>query len=214
MVDLKLAEGASLSNTTDQVKHLESLLKDHPGIANYVAYAGTGSPRYYLPLDQQLPAASFAQFVVLAKSIDDRESLRTWLIETLNEQFPGIRSRVTRLENGPPVGYPVQFRVTGEHIEEVRALARKVAVQVRENPYVVNVHLDWEEPSKVVYLNIDQERARALGVSTQQVSRFLQSTLLGSTVSQYREDNELIEILLRGTAHERTELSLLPNSRA
>ena len=211
MVDLKLAEGASLSNTTDQVKHLEKLLKDHPGIVNYVSYAGTGSPRYYLPLDQQLPAASFAQFVVLAKTIEDRESLRTWLIETLNEQFPGVRSRVTRLENGPPVGYPVQFRVTGEHIEEVRALARKVAVKVRENPHVVNVHLDWEEPSKVVYLNIDQDRARALGVSTQQVSRFLQSTLLGSTVSQYREDNELIEILLRGTAHERTELSLLPS---
>ena len=211
MVDLKLAEGASLSNTTDQVKHLEKLLKDHPGIVNYVSYAGTGSPRYYLPLDQQLPAASFAQFVVLAKTIEDRESLRTWLIETLNEQFPGVRSRVTRLENGPPVGYPVQFRVTGEHIEEVRALARQVAVKVRENPHVVNVHLDWEEPSKVVYLNIDQDRARALGVSTQQVSRFLQSTLLGSTVSQYREDNELIEILLRGTAHERTELSLLPS---
>ncbi|TWR90008.1 efflux RND transporter permease subunit [Pseudomonas saxonica] len=211
MVDLKLAEGASLSNTTDQVKHLEKLLKDHPGIVNYVSYAGTGSPRYYLPLDQQLPAASFAQFVVLAKTIEDRESLRTWLIETLNEQFPGVRSRVTRLENGPPVGYPVQFRITGEHIEEVRALARKVAVKVRKNPHVVNVHLDWEEPSKVVYLNIDQDRARALGVSTQQVSRFLQSTLLGSTVSQYREDNELIEILLRGTAHERTELSLLPS---
>lgn len=211
MVDLKLAEGASLSNTTDQVKHLEKLLKEHPGIVNYVSYAGTGSPRYYLPLDQQLPAASFAQFVVLAKTIEDRESLRTWLIETLNEQFPGVRSRVTRLENGPPVGYPVQFRVTGEHIEEVRALARKVAVKVRDNPHVVNVHLDWEEPSKVVYLNIDQDRARALGVSTQQVSRFLQSTLLGSTVSQYREDNELIEILLRGTAHERTELSLLPS---
>ena len=211
MVDLKLAEGASLSHTTEQVKHLERLLKDHPGIVNYVAYAGTGSPRYYLPLDQQLPAASFAQFVVLAKTIEDRESLRTWLIETLNEQFPGVRSRVTRLENGPPVGYPVQFRVTGEHIEEVRALARKVAVNVRKNPHVVNVHLDWEEPSKVVYLNIDQDRARALGVSTQQVSSFLQSTLLGSRVSQYREDNELIEILLRGTAHERTELSLLPS---
>ncbi|MBW3504185.1 efflux RND transporter permease subunit [Pseudomonas sp. NKUCC02_KPG] len=211
MVDLKLAEGASLSNTTDQVKQLEALLKDHPGIANYVAYAGTGSPRYYLPLDQQLPAASFAQFVVLAKTIEDREELRTWLIDTLNEQFPTVRSRVTRLENGPPVGYPVQFRVTGEHIEEVRALARKVAAKVRDNPHVVNVHLDWEEPSKVVYLNIDQDRARALGVSTANLSRFLQSTLLGSAVSQYREDNELIEILLRGTPQERTELALLPS---
>ncbi|KEX92335.1 efflux RND transporter permease subunit [Pseudomonas umsongensis] len=211
MVDLKLAEGASLSNTAEEVKRLEALLKDKAGIDNYVAYVGTGSPRFYLPLDQQLPAASFAQFVVLAKTIEDREPLRTWLITTLNEQFPALRSRVTRLENGPPVGYPVQFRVTGEHIEEVRALARKVAAKVRENPHVVNVHLDWEEPSKVVYLNIDQDRARALGVSTANLSKFLQSSLTGSSVSQYREDNELIEILLRGTVHERTELSLLPS---
>lgn len=211
MVDLKLAEGASLANTTAEVKRLEAMLKDHAGIDNYVAYVGTGSPRFYLPLDQQLPAASFAQFVVLAKNIEERETLRTWLIETLNEQFPALRSRVTRLENGPPVGYPVQFRVTGEHIEEVRALARKVAAKVRENPHVVNVHLDWEEPSKVVYLNIDQDRARALGVSTANLAKFLQSSLTGSSVSQYREDNELIEILLRGTVHERTELTLLPS---
>ncbi|EJM13163.1 cation/multidrug efflux pump [Pseudomonas sp. GM21] len=211
MIDLKLAEGASLSNTADEVKRLEALLKDRAGIDNYVAYVGTGSPRFYLPLDQQLPAASFAQVVVLAKSIEDRETLRTWLIETLNEQFPALRGRVTRLENGPPVGYPVQFRVTGEHIDEVRALARKVAAKVRENPHVVNVHLDWEEPSKVVYLNVDQDRARALGVSTANLSKFLQSSLTGSSVSQYREDNELIEILLRGTLHERTELSLLPS---
>jgi len=211
MVDLKLAEGASLVNTAEQVKRLEALLKDHAGIDNYVAYVGTGSPRFYLPLDQQLPAPSFAQFVVLAKTIEDREPLRSWLISTLNEQFPMLRSRVTRLENGPPVGYPVQFRVTGEHIEEVRALARKVATKVRENPYVVNVHLDWEEPSKVVYLNIDQDRARALGVTTANLSSFLQSSLTGSSVSQYREDNELIEILLRGTVHERTELSRLPS---
>ena len=209
MVDLKLAEGASLSNTAAEVKRLEAMLKEHAGIENYVAYIGTGSPRFYLPLDQQLPAASFAQFVVLADTIEERESLRSWLIETLNEQFPALRSRVTRLENGPPVGYPVQFRVTGEHIEEVRALARKVAAKVRENPHVVNVHLDWEEPSKVVYLNVDQDRARALGVSTVNLSRFLQSSLTGSSVSQYREDNELIEILLRGTVHERTELSQL-----
>ena len=211
MVDLKLAEGASLSNTANEVKRLEALLKDKAGIDNYVAYIGTGSPRFYLPLDQQLPAASFAQFVVLAKTIEEREALRTWLIETLNEQFPALRSRVTRLENGPPVGYPVQFRVTGEHIEEVRALARKVAAKVRENPHVANVHLDWEEPSKVVYLNVDQDRARALGVSTANLSKFLQSSLTGSSVSQYREDNELIEILLRGTLRERSELSLLPS---
>jgi multidrug efflux pump len=209
MVDLKLAEGASLSSTAEQVKRLEAMIKEHAGVENYVAYVGTGSPRFYLPLDQQLPAASFAQFVVLAKTIEDREALRTWLIQTLDEQFPMLRPRVTRLENGPPVGYPVQFRVTGEHIDEVRALARKVAAKVRENPHVVNVHLDWEEPSKVVYLNVDQDRARALGVTTADLSRFLQSQLTGSSVSQYREDDELIEILLRGTEQERHELGSL-----
>ena len=211
MVDLKLSEGASLAATEEQAKRLEQLLSGHEGIDNFVAYVGTGSPRFYLPLDQQLPAASFAQFVVLAKSIEDREKIRTWLIEILNDEFPTLRTRISRLENGPPVGYPVQFRVSGEHIDEVRQLARQVADKVRENSHVTNVHLDWEEPSKVVRLNIDQERARALGVSTADLSRFLQSSLTGSPVSQYREGNELIEILLRGTLSERQELGLLPS---
>lgn len=211
MVDLKLSEGASLAATEEQAKRLEKLLSGHEGIDNFVAYVGTGSPRFYLPLDQQLPAASFAQFVVLAKSIEDREKVRTWLIDVLNDEFPTLRTRISRLENGPPVGYPVQFRVSGEHIDEVRKLARQVADKVRENSHVSNVHLDWEEPSKVVRLNIDQERARALGVSTADLSRFLQSSLTGSPVSQYREGNELIEILLRGTVSERQELGLLPS---
>lgn len=209
MVDLKLAEGASLVNTGEKVRQLEQLLKQQQGIVNYVAYVGSGSPRFYLPLDQQLPAASFAQFVVLADSMQAREDLRSWLISTVEQQFPDLRARVTRLENGPPVGYPVQFRVTGEHIEQARALAREVAEKVRENPHVVNVHLDWEEPSKAVFVEIDQDRARALGVSTRQLSSFLQSSLTGTAVSQYREDDELIEILLRGTAQERNDLSQL-----
>lgn len=211
MVDIKLEEGASLSATEAEVHRLEKLLKEQPGIDNYVAYVGTGSPRFYLPLDQQLPAASFAQFVVLAKSIEERERLRGWLIKVMNDEFPTLRSRVSRLENGPPVGYPIQFRVSGEHIAEVRALARQVADKVRENPHVVNVHLDWEEPSKVVILNIDQDRARALGVNTAELSRFLQGSLSGTSVSQYREGNELIEILQRGTPQERKALSLLPS---
>jgi len=209
MVDLKLAEGASLTNTTEQVSRLEQMLKDHEGVDSYVAYIGTGSPRFYLPLDQQLPAASFAQFVVLAKTIEDREAVRTWLLKTLDEQFPTLRPRVTRLENGPPVGYPVQFRVSGEHIEIDRELARKVADKVRENPRLSNVHLDWEEPSKVVHLNVDQDRARAMGVTTADLSRFLQSSLTGSSVSQYREDDELIDILVRGTSDARKDLASL-----
>jgi multidrug efflux pump len=211
MVDLKLEEGASLAATEAQAKRLEQLLSGHEGIDNFVAYVGTGSPRFYLPLDQQLPAASVAQFVVLAKSIEEREKIRLWLIDLLHDEFPTLRTRISRLENGPPVGYPVQFRVSGEHIDEVRALGRQVADKVRDNPHVTNVHLDWEEPSKVVRLNIDQERARALGVSTADLSRFLQSSLTGAPVGQYREGNELIEILLRGTISERQELGLLPS---
>lgn len=211
MLDLKLAEGASLTATEAEVKRLESLLADHEGIENYVAYVGSGSPRFYLPLDQQLPQTSFAQFVLLTRSIEDREAIRTWLIDLMNEQFPTLRSRVSRLENGPPVGYPVQFRVSGEHIEVVRQFARQVADKVRANPHVTNVHLDWEEPSKVVRLEIDQDRARALGVSTAELSNFLQSALSGAVVSQFREGNELVDIQLRGTARERQELSLLPS---
>ncbi len=211
MVDLKLAEGASLKATEAEVARLEQLLKERAGIDNYVAYVGTGSPRFYLPLDQQLPATSFAQFVVLADSIESREALRSWLIERMREDFPTLRGRVTRLENGPPVGYPVQFRVTGEHIDVVRGLARQVAAKVGENPHVANVHLDWQEPSKMVRLNVDQDRARALGVSTAELSSFLRRTFIGNRVSQFREDNELIEILLRGTERERLELSMLPS---
>ena len=211
MVDLKLAEGASLKATEAAVHRLEGMLKDRPGIDNYVAYVGNGSPRFYLPLDQQLPATSFAQIVVLAESIEAREALRSWLIERLREDFPTLRGRVSRLENGPPVGYPVQFRVTGEHIDVVRKLARQVAAKVRDNPYVANVHLDWQEPSKVVWLNVDQNRARALGVTTLELSQFLKRTFTGTAVGQFREDNELIEISLRGTDEERAQLSMLPS---
>ncbi len=209
MVDIELAEGASLRSTQAQAEKLEKLLSRREGIANYVSYVGTGSPRFYLPLDQQLPATNFAQFVVLAKDIKARESTRDWLLHEVIPTFPDVQMRVTRLENGPPVGYPVQMRISGEHIEKVQAIARQVEAKVRENPHVMNVNLDWSEPSKVVRLVVDQERARALGVSSAQVSQFLSSSLAGQSVSVYREGNRQIEMLLRGPADERNQLELL-----
>ena len=211
MVDLKLNEGASLHATEEQAARLEDLLSQNPLVENYVAYVGTGSPRFYLPLDQQLPAASFAQFVVLTRNVEEREQVRLWLISALREQFPAVRSRVSRLENGPPVGYPVQFRVSGEHIGEARRIAREVANVVRTNDDVANVHLDWEEPSKVVNLALDQARIRQMGVSSASLSRALQGSLSGTAVGQYREDNELITVAVRGEQRERQALAQLGN---
>lgn len=209
LLDIKLAEGVSLKATQRQVERIEKRLKEREGIVNYVVYIGAGSPRFYLPLDQQLPTTSFAQFVLIAEDLEQREEVRAWLIDLMQEEFADMRTRITRLENGPPVGYPIQFRVSGEHIDQVRDYARRVAAKVRENSHVANVHLDWEEPSKVVQLTIDQDRARALGVSSAGLAHFLQSALSGTTVSQFREDNELIEILLRGTEQDRTDLASL-----
>jgi len=209
MVDIELAEGASLEATKAQAAKLEKLLHGREGISNYVAYVGTGSPRFYLPLDQQLPATNFSQFVVLTENADAREATRDWLIKDVIPQFTDVQMRVTRLENGPPVGYPVQMRISGEHFDQVQAIARQVQAKVRENPHVINVNLDWSEPSKVVRLVIDQDRARALGVSSAQVSQLLGTSLSGMSVSTYREGNRLIEMLLRGPENERVRLDML-----
>jgi multidrug efflux pump len=209
MVDLELAEGASLKDTQRMAKALEAELAKRRDIVNFVSYVGTGSPRFYLPLDQKLPQANFSQFVILTKDIESREDTRRWLIDLMPVKFPNVQTRVSRLENGPPVGYPIQFRISGEHIDEIKRLAHRIADKVRENPHVANVNLDWDEPSKVVRLNIDQDRARALGVTSTDLAVFLRGSLSGSTVSTFREGNELIEILLRGPEDERVNLDML-----
>jgi len=209
LVDLKLAEGSSLDATEAQVQKLEAWLQKRAELENYVSYVGSGSPRFYLPLDQQLPQASFAEFVLLTRGLAEREALRRDLIALFEVDFPELRARVIRLENGPPVGYPLQFRVSGADLGTVRGLARKVADVVRANPHARNVNLDWEEPNKVVRLAIDQDRARVLGVSSEDVSNFLQSSLNGVPITTYRERDQLIGVLLRGTDEERARLSLL-----
>lgn len=209
MIDLKLPEGSSIHASEAAAVRLEAYLKQQKGVENFVAYIGNGSPRFYLPLDQQLPQASFAQFVVLTDSIASREALRSQLIHLFETDFTELRGRVTRLENGPPVGFPVQFRVSGEDVPTVRKLAREVAAVMRANRNLSGVHLDWEEPSKVIRLYIDQDRARVLGISSEDLSNFLHSTISGSTISQYREGDEIIDVVLRGPSEERARLSLL-----
>ncbi|WP_347456062.1 efflux RND transporter permease subunit [Acinetobacter thermotolerans] len=209
LVDLKLEEGASLKATEAAVKKVEAFLSKQEGIDNYVAYVGTGSPRFYLPLDQQLPQTSFAQFVVLASSLEDRNEIRESLSKQIRLLLPEVRTRVSLLENGPPVGYPLQFRVSGEDLGLVRSWAQQVAAKVAENQNTTNVHLDWGEPSKVIRLDIDQDRARQLGVNSHDLASFLNSSIAGAAIDQFREKRELIEIRLRGDQTERVDVGSL-----
>jgi multidrug efflux pump len=209
LVDLRLAQGASFAATEAQAKRFEKVLDGEAGIVNYVSYVGSGSPRFYLPLDQQLPNANFAQFVILTQGIEERERLRARLIKLFDEDFQGLRANITRLENGPPVGFPVQFRVSGEDIRTVRRHAERVAEVMRENPHVSNVQFDWDEKSKTIRVEIDQDKVRLLGLSSQELSTFLNTSLNGLTVTYYRERDKLIDVVLRGTADERAKLTYL-----
>jgi multidrug efflux pump len=206
LVDVRLPEGASFDATLRQAKRLEDALKDRPEIDHSINFVGTGAPRFYLPLDQQLQQPNFAQFVITAKSVEDREKLATWLARKLRNDFPAIRTRLSRLENGPPVGYPVQFRVSGNDIGVVRGIAERVAAAMRDDRRTDNVNFDWDEPAeRSLHFEIDQEKARQLNVSSQDVANFLQMTLSGYTVTQYRERDKLISVDLRAPAAERVD---------
>ncbi|NTX46855.1 efflux RND transporter permease subunit [Burkholderia cepacia] len=206
LVDLRLPEGASFAATLRETERLEKVIDKRPEIDHSVSFVGSGAPRFYLPLDQQLQLPNFAQFVITAKSVKDREKLATWLETTLREQFPAVRWRLSRLENGPPVGYPVQFRVSGDSIATVRSIAEKVAATMRGDARTVNVQFDWDEPAeRSVRFEIDQKKARELNVTSQDVSSFLAMTLSGTTVTQYRERDKLIAVDLRAPKADRVD---------
>jgi multidrug efflux pump len=205
IVDLWLPQGASFQATEMQVKRLEEKLAGDANIANYVAYVGAGTPRFYLPLNQELDHPNFAQFVIDTKDDGAREILYQKLNRLLETEFTGLRGRVNRLENGPPVGYPVQFRVIGNDIPTVRKIAFEVASIVRANPNAQNVHLDWNEQVKQIRLEIDQNKARVIGVNSQGLAVVLNSILTGYSITQYREQDKLIEVLARAEAGERLD---------
>jgi multidrug efflux pump subunit AcrB len=206
LADVRLPEGASFDATLRQAKRLEAALKGRPEIDHFIDFVGTGAPRFYLPLDQQLQQPNFAQFVITTKSVEDREKLASWLEPMLRDHFPAVRTRLSRLENGPPVGYPVQFRVSGDDIPSVREIANKVAATLRADPRTDNVNFDWDEPAeRSLRFQIDQQKARALNVSTQDIANFLQMTYSGYTVTQFRERDKLISVDLRSPVAERVD---------
>jgi multidrug efflux pump len=205
IVDLWLPQGASFQATEVQVRRFEDKLKGDANVDNYVAYIGNGSPRFYLPLDQQLGHPNFAQFVIVTRDNKAREIMVEKLNRILETEFSLLRGRVNSLENGPPVGYPVQFRVVGNDIPAVRRIALDVAEAVRAHPNTQNVHLDWNEQVKTIRLRIDQNKARVIGVSSQGLSTVLNSILTGFSITQYREKDELIEVLARAETAERLD---------
>lgn len=215
VVDLRLTEGASYYATNTEVKKVEQWLdhwnKENQGLVNYVAYIGSGAPRYYLPLDVQLPHEGFAQLVILAKDLAAREALRDDLLMLFERDFPSLRASVIRLENGPPVGFPVQFRVDGTDIPKIRAIAHQVADIMRQNPNLMNVQLGWEEPSKVVKVSVDQAKARLLNLTSVDIASPINGAINELYITEFREGNERIDLVARGTALERTQLSRLQN---
>ncbi len=204
LVDLRLPEGASFAATLRETKRFETAIQGRKEIASYVSFVGSGAPRFYLPLDQQLTQTNFAQFVITAKDVARREQLASYLDGMLKQNFSAVRSRVSRLENGPPVGFPVQFRVDGDDIATVRGIAEHVAAAMRADPRTTNVQFDWDEPGeRSVRFEVDQVKARQLGISSQDVANFLAMTLSGTTVTQFRERDKLIAVDLRSPAGDR-----------
>ncbi len=213
LIDLWLPQGASIQATDIEVKRVETMLASDPELKNrishYATYVGMGSVRFFLPLDPQTPNDNFAQFVLMTNGLPEREAVKARLEQRLAKEFTGLRGRVLRLENGPPVGFPVQFRVSGPDPDHLRAIAGEVAATMRAHPYAKDVHLDWNERIKQVRLNVDQDKARALGISSQELSLIVNNLLNGINITQFREGDQLIDVMGRAEAVDRKRLSQL-----
>ncbi|WEE77611.1 efflux RND transporter permease subunit [Comamonas testosteroni] len=205
LIDVHLEEGASYAATLAETEKVERLLREDERVRDFTAYVGSGSPRFYLALDPETPKLNYAQLIVYPRDLKQAGALAGELRHRLAESFPHIRTRVYRLELGPTVGYPVQFRVRGADPDTVREIAAQVRDRMREHPHVRDVNLQWSERTKAIRFQIDQDRARALGLDTQAISRTLQTLLSGYTVTQVREGTELIDVVARAVAAERLD---------
>jgi multidrug efflux pump subunit AcrB len=209
--EMRLPEGSAIGVTDATAKKAERLLASDPDIVTYTTYVGQGSPRFWLGLNPVLPNPNFAQIVIVTRDLAARERVKARLEQEIAEgAVAEARARVDRFIFGPPVGFPVQFRVVGPDPMTVRGIAEKVRTVMAENPKIVDPHLDWNEQVKSIRLEVDQDRARALGLTPQDVAQTLQTLLTGLTVTQYREGIERIDVIARAVPAERLELERLP----
>jgi len=212
LVDLWLPEGATIEESNAVAKRFEARMIKDPLVGSITTWVGSGVPRFYLPLDQILPNSNVSQAIILPKSLADREVLRKRLPQLLAQEFSEVRGRVKLLPNGPPVPYPVQFRIAGDDPALLRQAANRAKEVMRANPNMLGVNDDWNEAIKVLHLDVDQDKARALGVTSQGISQAVRLLLTGNTVGQYREADRLIDIVLRQPVAERDTLTKLANA--
>ena len=206
-LQLRLPEGTAFKVTEQSVKQAESLLKDDKDIATYTAYVGQGSPRFWLGLNPQLPNEAFAEIVIVAKDVEARERIKSRLEKAVYDgALTEARVRVDRFNFGPPVGFPVQFRVIGPDPNMVRDVAYKVRDVVRQNDKVRDPQLDWNEQSPYLKLVVDQDRARALGLTPQDVSQALSMLISGAPVTTVRDGVEKVGVIARAVPAERLDL--------
>ena len=211
LIDLRLPQGASIYASSDASAKLDAILKGDPDVERWSTNVGRGVIRFYLPLSVELPNDFFSQFVVIAKDIAARERLRDKLERVLADDFPGAVTRIVPLELGPPVGWPVQYRVSGPDVNEVRDIALRLAQVVAADARTRRINFDWIEPARQVRIRIDQDQARLLGLSSDSIAAVLNKVMTGVTVTQVRDSIYLVDVVMRATDEQRLSLSTLRN---
>jgi multidrug efflux pump subunit AcrB len=209
LVDLTLPQNASIYASETVARKFDAVLKDDADVARWSTYVGRGAIRFYLPLNVQLPNDFFAQAVIVAKDVAARERLQTRLTKVLADDFPSLVSRISPLELGPPVGWPVQYRVRGPDVAQVREIALKLAQIVATNPQAEHVNFDWIEPTRQVRILVDQDEARLLGLSSQALASVLNTVITGTPITQVRDDIYLVDVIVRATDEQRASLATL-----
>jgi multidrug efflux pump subunit AcrB len=212
LLDAWLPEGSSLALNEEIALRIEARLMKEPGVTSVSTWVGSGVPRFYLPLDNIFPQSNVSQFIILPKDLKTRETVRVALPALMAQEFPEVRTRVKILPNGPPVAYPVQFRVLGAEPAVLRQRADEVKALLRDNANMRGVNDNWNEFVKVLRLDVDQAKARALGVSSQSIAQASKVLLAGSTVGQFREGDKLIDIVLRQPPDERQAITDIANA--
>ncbi|MGO7803899.1 efflux RND transporter permease subunit [Rhizobium ruizarguesonis] len=212
VIDWNLPHNSSIAETDRQMARFEKeMLADNKDIDHWTTYVGQGAPRFILSFDVQTPDVSFGQTIIVTKGLDVRDKVRAELQDYLTKTFPGTDAFVKLLDIGPPVGKPVQYRITGPDVQKVRDLSQQFAGVMGSHPLLANMVLDWNEPSRVVKVDVLQDKARQLGVSSEDIATALNGIVEGSTATQVRDDIYLVNVIGRARASERDSIQTLEN---